>query len=559
MLFVSCGKKRTVPPEEIAYFDQLVAVLDSSEHYHKLQELKLTEYKRKAEEATAPEAAYYYYKLIAENLYEFNLDSAQYYIDKNFEIARKNHKTEWMTDCYLLAAHRNNKGGFFEQTREALDHIAGCPKTINQQLSYYLESIDYWSNRAVLLNTPNPDPICQAFADSILAMGDVVPLPIRMHAEFWKEADDARKPALLDRYRAVIDQMSPDDTFYSTACSDVGMLYHILGLNEMFEVEYLTKYLCANIRKVSRVATLLTYLEQIAIKHGEIEYANRFLSACVQMQQDYPDRIHLPLYYPISELNDVIIDKLKSESKRNSTLMMGCLIMLTLVGVLLVLTFVNLRHRIRLESLVNEKNLLLEEHAQELKDEQRRLHDANHALEEKSQELKEEGERLREANFLKEEYIGLMFATCSEYLQKISAVKKNINRKLVARQYEMAMEMTSGKSDADAKEQHELWAKFDEVFLQLFPDFVEQFNELLRPEERIALRSGERMNTDLRIYALVRLGINNSVKISKILGLSTQSVYNARQKMRSRATESKEEFPVRVRNLAISYNLIEPR
>jgi hypothetical protein len=90
-----------------------------------------------------------------------------------------------------------------------------------------------------------------------------------------------------------------------------------------------------------------------------------------------------------------------------------------------------------------------------------------------------------------------------------------------------------------------------------FPDFVEQFNGLLRPEERITLRAGEKLNTDLRIYAMVRLGINSSTKIAKILGLSTQSVYNARQKMRARATESEEEFPVRVRRLAINNSLIE--
>ena len=134
---------------------------------------------------------------------------------------------------------------------------------------------------------------------------------------------------------------------------------------------------------------------------------------------------------------------------------------------------------------------------------------------------------------------------------------RDINRKLTARQYDLALKATRPKNEDDMKEQHELWAKFDEIFLQLFPDFVEQFNGLLRPEERITLRAGEKLNTDLRIYAMVRLGINSSTKIAKILGLSTQSVYNARQKMRARATESEEEFPVRVRRLAINNSLIE--
>lgn len=554
---VSCRPKPCAPAPIGDCFDRLVAALDSSESYHQIQEKKLIDYKRKAAAANSDEARFYHYKLITELYYEFDVDSTEYYVQKNLEIARRNNKPQWEVDCYLQAAHLYNCIGFFEQGRNTLDALSSFDMTSDQRLQYYLETIDYWNSRAIFLNTPNPDPMGQVYADSVLLLGNRVPTPLQVHARVWKETDNVRKAALVEDLKRTVDQMSPEDPYYARLCSEAGLLSHYVSGNEQDEVEYLTRYVVSSLRNVSRVTPLLIYVEQIALKYGELDIANRFLSALVRMQQDYPDRIRQPFYSFMTELNDATRSRLEQESRRNFTLLIVTAVSFIVMALLFVFSFYNLRRRIKLQSLLKEKNQLLIENSKRLEDEQSRLRDANEALHQASNELKEESSRLSEANYLKEEYIGQMFATCSEYLQKIEAVKRDVNRKLTARQYDLALKATRPKSEDDMKEQHELWAKFDEVFLQLFPDFVEQFNSLLRPEERISLRPGEKLNTDLRIYAMVRLGINSSTKIAKILGLSTQSVYNARQKMRARATESEEEFAVRVRRLAISNSLIE--
>ena len=554
---VSCRPKPCAPAPIGDCFDRLVAALDSSESYHQIQEKKLIDYKRKAAAANSDEARFYHYKLITELYYEFDVDSTEYYVQKNLEIARRNNKPQWEVDCYLQAAHLYNCIGFFEQGRNTLDALSSFDMTSDQRLQYYLETIDYWNSRAIFLNTPNPDPMGQVYADSVLLLGNRVPTPLQVHARVWKETDNVRKAALVEDLKRTVDQMSPEDPYYARLCSEAGLLSHYVSGNEQDEVEYLTRYVVSSLRNVSRVTPLLIYVEQIALKYGELDIANRFLSALVRMQQDYPDRIRQPFYSFMTELNDATRSRLEQESRRNFTLLIVAAVSFIVMALLFVFSFYNLRRRIKLQSLLKEKNQLLIENSKRLEDEQSRLHDANEALRQTSDNLKEESSRLSEANYLKEEYIGQMFATCSEYLQKIEAVKRDVNRKLTARQYDLALKATRPKSEDDMKEQHELWAKFDEVFLQLFPDFVEQFNSLLRPEECISLRPGEKLNTDLRIYAMVRLGINSSTKIAKILGLSTQSVYNARQKMRARATESEEEFAVRVRRLAISNSLIE--
>ena len=95
----------------------------------------------------------------------------------------------------------------------------------------------------------------------------------------------------------------------------------------------------------------------------------------------------------------------------------------------------------------------------------------------------------------------------------------------------------------------DFFKKFDAIFLELFPNFIEDFNKLLQPGNEIIPKEKDSLNTELRIYALVRLGINDSTKIASFLHYSPQTVYNYRQKARNRAAVPKEKFVEMVQNL----------
>ena len=91
-------------------------------------------------------------------------------------------------------------------------------------------------------------------------------------------------------------------------------------------------------------------------------------------------------------------------------------------------------------------------------------------------------------------------------------------------------------------EHEELYKKFDVIFLNLYPSFVEEFNALQIPEERISLKRGELLNTELRIFALIRLGITDSMKIAGFLRYSISTIYNYRVKARNSALVPREQF-----------------
>ena len=137
---------------------------------------------------------------------------------------------------------------------------------------------------------------------------------------------------------------------------------------------------------------------------------------------------------------------------------------------------------------------------------------------------------------------------CSLYIDKMDQFRKRVNKLVKNREYQEVYNMTRSQEFKD-KELEELYDSFDEAFLHLFPDFVEQFNALLVPEERIVLLKGERMNTSLRIFALIRLGIEDSSKIAEFLHYSVNTIYNYRARIKNGAIADREHFEENVKQI----------
>ena len=148
---------------------------------------------------------------------------------------------------------------------------------------------------------------------------------------------------------------------------------------------------------------------------------------------------------------------------------------------------------------------------------------------------------------MKEEYIGYIFTICSNYIRKLEDFRKSIHVKAVTRKFKEIEAETD--SDMMKDELKDFYKSFDSVFLHIYPDFVSDFNSLLQDDKRIVPKEGELLNTELRIYALVRLGITDSVKIAEFLHCSPQTVYNNRFKVRNKAIIEKKDFAEAVRRL----------
>lgn len=150
------------------------------------------------------------------------------------------------------------------------------------------------------------------------------------------------------------------------------------------------------------------------------------------------------------------------------------------------------------------------------------------SIEDAEDTLRKTNLELVEANAAKEEYLGLFLSMCSGYLDKL---KKTLPRD----QYEAELK--------------NFYKTFDTSFLQLYPTFVEDFNGLLKEDERISLKEGEMLNTELRIFALIKLGITQSSHIASLLRYSVNTIYNYRAQVKNAVLEDRENFEEMVKKI----------
>lgn len=147
--------------------------------------------------------------------------------------------------------------------------------------------------------------------------------------------------------------------------------------------------------------------------------------------------------------------------------------------------------------------------------------------------LTETNNKLIEANKIKEEYIGYYFSVNSEYVDRIEALKRSVEQKLNARKFDDLRFLINNMNSK--RDREELYGSFDKVFLKLFPDFVTSLNSYLKEGEQFVMKDGELLNTELRIFALIRMGITDNEDIARILNYSVNTIYAYKTRVRNKS------------------------
>lgn len=160
--------------------------------------------------------------------------------------------------------------------------------------------------------------------------------------------------------------------------------------------------------------------------------------------------------------------------------------------------------------------------------------------------LHETNTQLNESNRVKDEYVGRFIHLCSFYIDRLDEMRKRVNKMVKSKDLDALYKFTEGSELRD-KNLSELYEMFDTTFLHLFPNFVTDFNALLRPECRVALPAPGTLNTDLRIFALIRLGIEDSSRIAEFLHYSVNTIYNYRAQVKNGAIGDRDTFESQVK------------
>lgn len=165
----------------------------------------------------------------------------------------------------------------------------------------------------------------------------------------------------------------------------------------------------------------------------------------------------------------------------------------------------------------------------------RRLHSLNRKLSTLNAQLSTINHQLKESDHVKEQYICRYLEVYSDYIRRLTTMARR-----------------AGERDATAfmnREMDSFYRSFDDTFLSLYGTFVQDFNALLRPEARVTPKPGERMTVEMRIFALILLGINNSAKIAELLCYSPNTISNYRVKIKNAALGDRDAFEQQIRQI----------
>ncbi len=482
----------------------------------------------------------------------YDADSALHYINKNIQLAQQTNNRTWEVVSLLEQSFVLTSSGLLTEALKAVSDIQ--PEELPQNLrseyfgrlcTLYSRLRDYSSENSQLSEHYNN--LQKAFRDSVYLTA--TPDELRYwNCRAWLYLGTPEIEPVKQAFEENKQTLSNDSRKYSIATYNLSAIYRSEN-NESKYLENLILSAMADIRSVNGDIGSLQEIAEYLFKHGEIDRAYNYILYCSQKAMLFHNRVRI---VKMSHLQNQIYKAYQEQSRTQQKRLQASLIAVSFLFLVLIGAFLFIRKQMRR---LKEANLKLDSTNQKLSvnmdalsTAHQRLEEANMQLKDLNTQLQEVNDQLRESNYVKEEYIGYVFNICSTYISKLEEFRKNINRKLKVGQIEDVKAMTDSSATA-SNELKEFYQNFDTIFLHLYPDFVGDFNALLLPEERIELKEGELLNTELRIHALIRLGITDSVKIADFLHCSAQTVYNNRLRTRNKSIIPKEDFINAVKKL----------
>lgn len=482
----------------------------------------------------------------------YDADSALHYINKNIQLAQQTNNRTWEVVSLLEQSFVLTASGLLTEALKAVSDIQ--PEELPQNLrseyfgrlcTLYSRLRDYSSENSQLSEHYNN--LQKAFRDSVYLTA--TPDELRYwNCRAWLYMGTPEIEPVKQAFEENKQTLSNDSRKYSIATYNLSAIYRSEN-NESKYLENLILSAMADIRSVNGDIGSLQEIAEYLFKHGEIDRAYNYILYCSQKAMLFHNRVRI---VKMSHLQNQIYKAYQEQSRTQQKRLQASLIAVSFLFLVLIGAFLFIRKQMRR---LKEANLKLDSTNQKLSvnmdalsTAHQRLEEVNIQLKDLNTQLQEVNDQLRESNYVKEEYIGYVFNICSTYISKLEEFRKNINRKLKVGQIEDVKAMTDSSATA-SNELKEFYQNFDTIFLHLYPDFVGDFNALLLPEERIELKEGELLNTELRIHALIRLGITDSVKIADFLHCSAQTVYNNRLRTRNKSIIPKEDFINAVKKL----------
>ncbi len=455
---------------------------------------------------------------------KFHIDSAIHYVDRNIEISRQLNKAYWKYESSLQLSLLYSMSGRYRDAEHILEKIKTSELPQELLPVYYGTYSRFWEYYSISA-TNNYGKQRAAYQDSLLALLDHNSFDYKLsRAYYYGGRDSIKAQKIIQELLETEEAGSPN--YAMITHSYAGMYKHLKKLDEVKKYYMLSAI--ADIQNATRETASLQALALIQYEEGNLADAFKFTQSAID--DVVSSGIHfraMEIYKFYSIINSAYQAEQAKSRSHLVTFLISTSVILFLLILLVIFIYIQMKKTLKIKQALAQSN-----------EELLRL---NNKLNSMNSQLNDANNQLCEMNSIKEYYIAEFFDVCFSYIHKMEKYQNMLYKIAINKYYDELIKKLKSSVLID-EELSALYARFDKVFLGLYPTFVSDFNALLKDEEKIILKPDALLNKELRIYALLRLGITDSGKIANFLRCSTSTVYNYRTKMRNKAAVDRDEF-----------------
>ena len=513
-----------------ALLQKLDSVIEASETIVAEKNKKIATLKQMAAKENNTALLLEIYHELSEEYYVFKFDSAKVYVEKGLALAKKVQNSRYIVTNTIMKAKLLSIGGLYSEAINTLntieqDSLGEQNMTFDYNIAYST-IYSYWADYC---NDDTYSPIYRersnAYLKTAIANIDKNNAAYDYYMGEYYVYIDKDDDKALKHYFRTLEKNGMTSRVYAMASFAIANNYSAHENMEKYE-EYLIKASICDILCCTKENLAIQDLAMHLFKQDNenIERARVYINTAMDDAKSYNNRLRI---LEISQKLPIIVSTYhKRLTTQNSTLMYAVWGISLLVVTMLVLLYFFVR-----------QNKLLSKRRHE-------LHVSNNMLTETNERLNRANEQLLDTNRKREGLAKLYIDLCAKYIDKMAKFQVMVQRKIKANQInELMSYMSSSRlnyEDADT-----FMKRFDEAFLNLYPSFVTEFNALLKEDEQVITKNPHSLTTELRIFALIRLGVKESSEIAALLYYTPRTIYNYRSAFKNKALD-RESFEERV-------------
>ena len=452
----------------------------------------------------------------------YNIDSAVYYGEQNLIIAEKLNNLEYICNTNLNLSFSYWLEGRF---LEALNLVDNLDRKMFDNLPKQLLISYYESYKRLFMYYASGDKnnsyyaVSNLYRDSLL---NIVPKNSQSYRILMAEklADKSDTSGAVKLLLEALQVSTSNGHEQAIIYNLLAMIYKQAGNREQEKKYYALSAICDLKNAIMENASMMS-LALVLYEDGDID------NAYMCMKSSFEDAVFCNARFrtfEITKIFPIIESDYQENTARQKSELQKYLIAVSLLSLFLIASVINVSRQMKRIARIRKELYQTNINQNKL----------NHDLQKTNNQLLEVNHKLAETNRVKEAYLGKFIDLCSSYIEKLDNYRRNLNKIANSGKVEELYKSLKSSQFID-EELSDFYTNFDETFLRIYPTFISDFNALFPEEEKQAIKPSELLNTELRVYALIRLGISDSAKIAVFLRYSITTIYTYRSKLKNKS------------------------